>query len=321
LHRSAQVDRSDLILSFHHSIIDGVGAAHLLRELLASWNDLANGKQPAEREPLPMTAPVEELFPSDFKGLAGKRRVLGFFLRQMADEVGYRRQTRGRRKPPVHESGRCRVLCRDHGGDELEALVRAARRRRITLNSALNAAVLLAVQNRLYDGRAGALRNFNFALLRRYLDPPLPDEHLGSYHVMLRYTVPIEEGHGFWELAQRFNDQVYRANSRGDKYCSLLMSAGLMRMILRQRSMRMGSTALAYTGPTSIGPRIGSIEIAELHAFVSNLVLGPEYAAQARLFGDRLWWDVIYLDSDMDGTTAGAIADETIERLHDAARA
>jgi hypothetical protein len=312
--------RWDLVLSFHHAIIDGVGAAELIRELLDGWNELSAGSSLADLDPLPLARPVEEFFPQAFKGLSARRRVLGFFARQMADEAVYRWRARGTRKPPVHESGQCRILCRDHPWEGIDSLARTARRHRVSLNSALNAALLLTVQKRLYQGQAVPLRNFNFALLRRFLDPPMPDEHLGSYHVMLRFTVPIEADQDFWELTQRINSQVHRSNRRGDKYCSLLMSAGLMRMILRQRKMRMGNTALAYTGPTAIGPSFGELSIQELHAFVSNLVLGPEYAVQARLFGDRLWWDVIYLDSDMDAVTAETIADEMIERLLDAAR-
>ena len=29
-----------------------------------------------------------------------------------------------------------------------------------------------------------------------------------------------------------------------------------------------------------------------------------------RLFAGRLWWDILYLDSDLDATAARALADE-----------
>jgi hypothetical protein len=316
----ADEERRDLVLTFHHAIIDGAAAAAVIRELLDAWDGLATGRALPEPATLPMMPPAEQFFPSPFKGLAARRRLATFMVRQMADEMTFRWRARGTRKPVVHETGQCRIVCGDLGGEELAALVRTARRHRVTVHNALNAALLLAVQNQLYGGQAVPLRNFNFASLRRYLSPPVDDEHLGSFHAMLRFTVNLGRGEDFWGLATRINSQVHTAGRRGDKFCSLLTSAGLMRMILRHGGMRMGSTALAYTGPTSIGPIVGGISIEELHAFVSNLVLGPEYTAQARLFRDRLWWDVLYLDSDMNGQTAQEILAEVFQRLHDANR-
>ena len=48
---------------------------------------------------------------------------------------------------------------------------------------------------------------------------------------------------------------------------------------------------------------------------VSNLALGPEFTAHARLWRGRLWWDHVYLDSDMDEELAAALSDEILEKL------
>ncbi len=108
----------------------------------------------------------------------------------------------------VHKTGRCRLLSRDLDGHDLDALVRATRRHRVTLNSALNAAMLLVIQKQLYEGAAVPLRNFNFAILRPYLQPPMDDHHLGSFHVMLRSTLNLEREHDFWRLASTINSQL-----------------------------------------------------------------------------------------------------------------
>ncbi len=46
----------------------------------------------------------------------------------------------------------------------------------------------------------------------------------------------------------------------------------------------------------------------EVHAFVSNFPVGPEYTAQARIYRKRLVWDVVYLDADMTAEEAAKIA-------------
>jgi hypothetical protein len=55
-----------------------------------------------------------------------------------------------------------------------------------------------------------------------------------------------------------------------------------------------------------------------LHAFAANMTLGPEYSALVRLFRGELWWDILYLDSDMDAAGAQAIAREMQEILEGA---
>jgi hypothetical protein len=311
---------SELVVSFLHTIIDGTSAVNLVREILEAWNASASGRRLKEPEILELQPPVEAFFPPEYRGLRGKLRIARFMARQLADEIGYRRHARGTRRMKVHPAGRCRSLSRDLGGDDVVALVRATRRHRVTLNSALNAAMLLVVQDRLYDGAAVPLRNFNFAIMRPYLRPPINDHHLGSFHVMLRSTVDIEARHDFWQLASTINSQLVANARRGDKYLSLLTVADVMRFILGQRKMRMAATALAYTGPLKMPQHVGAIRIRGVRTMVSNLMLGPEYTAHARLFGGRLCWDQVYLDCDMDEATAGGITDAIFDLLRRMAR-
>lgn len=306
---------SELVFSFLHTIIDGTSAVNLVREVIEAWDSAAAGRTPNEPEVLELQPPVEAFFPPEYQGWRSKARVAGFMARQLADEIGYRRRARGTRRMPIHKKSRCRVLSRDLGGDDLNDLVRATRRRRVTLHSALNAAMLLVIQKRLYDGAAVPLRNFNFAIMRPYLRPPMADRHLGSYHVMLRPTVDLEADQDFWELASTINTGLTSAARRGDKYLSLLTVADVMRFMLGQRKMRMAAAALAYTGPLKLPTAIGAVRIRGVHSMVSNLDIGPEYTAQARLFDGRLSWDQIYLDSDMDQTTAAALTDEILDLL------
>jgi hypothetical protein len=89
----------------------------------------------------------------------------------------------------------------------------------------------------------------------------------------------------------------------------------MMRPILRQRRQRMATTALSYTGPARLPRRFGSIEVSSPEVFISNLTLGPEYTAQARLADGELRWNIVYLDCDMDRATADRISDEMLAVL------
>ena len=83
-----------------------------------------------------------------------------------------------------------------------------------------------------------------------------------------------------------------------------------MQVVFRFKSFRMAATAMSFTGPVMLGKKYGKIGIQDIHAFVSNFVVGPEYTALVNLFDNHIYWDILYLDSDMDHEQAVVIADE-----------
>jgi hypothetical protein len=138
---------------------------------------------------------------------------------------------------------------------------------------------------------------------------------------MLRHTVempPGGEGRArFWTLARRIDAQVTAGLRRGDKLTAVLLAERMMRSVLGQpqhrMDHRMGTTALSYGGAVRLALR-------GLHGFISNLAVGPEYTAQASLFGGELLLDVVYLDADMDRALAERIAGEALATLRAAGR-
>jgi len=303
----------DLVLTGHHLILDAASAANLVRELLSLCGG-ASGGLPA----LTLQPAADWLLPPRAAGWRGALARGGFMARQLADEIGFRFRSRGHRKQPLHASGHCRVLPLALSETATTALIDSSRRRHLTLNSVLNAAMLLIVKRRVYAGAERPLRYFSFANLRPYLRPPLGPIDLGGYFAMMRFTAQVADRDDLWGLADRINRQVYQAARRGEKFTNLQLSLATMRMLLRLGSIRMAHTALSYTGVAEVPRRYGDLELLELHAFVSNFVLGPEYTAQARLLGGRLWLDILYLDCDMDAERARDIGNRMLELLETA---
>jgi hypothetical protein len=306
---------SEVILTFHHSIIDGASGTNAVVELLDACALIEAGEKPEIGPPLPLLPPSESMFPPRHLGGRRRLRLAGFLMRQTADEISYRVRSVGTRRAPIHSSGLCRVLCCSLDADDTTALVRTCRRRRLSLNSALNAAMLLAVQRRLYGGKTTPMRHFNFADLRPLLKPPVTSEHILGLHSMLRVTVVVRAENDLWSTAADVNRAVTDGARRGDLFSSVVMSAPMMRIILRQGTQRMGTTALAYAGSPRLPRSFGSTEVAGLEVFVSNLSLGPEFTAQVRLIDGELRWNIVYLDCDMDRATAENLAEEMLSSL------
>ena len=170
--------RAEIILTICYAIADAASTARLMHELLKACASFTDEKTVPIRG-TSAAPPVESRFPPSYRGLRFVLHRLGYVLRQLVDEILYRIQTRGKRIPPYHQHPtRGRTLSIQLHKDLVEALLYRARQEEVTLNSVLNAAMMLAVNRELYAGQKALVRTFSFANLRAYVDPPLSDEEL-----------------------------------------------------------------------------------------------------------------------------------------------
>ncbi|SRR6266487_1996325 len=299
-------NHADLFLTFQHVIMDAASGMNLLDELLRIC---VENKMPP-LPPLEIVPPVEEQFPASFKGWRGSAKMMGYALAQMVDEIQYQGSVRGKRKRAIYLGGRGFPLTCTLPESLVDALSKRCRAQKVTLNSLLNASLLLATNLHLYDGIALPMRTFAFADLRPYTVPPMPIEHLANYISMLRFTVDVSGGMDIWELTGNLHNRIYRALKQGDKFLASKMSESLIKMFVGMKSMRMGATALNYSGAVPLESEYGNIKVRGLHGFLSSFDLGPEVSAQARLFKNELWLDFMFLETDMDREKAEKIVGE-----------
>ena len=310
---------AEAILSISHTIADSVSLVSFWSQLLETTNALISGNQPA-LETQPLQPPADEHFPINYRGVKGTLPTIAYAGRQMVAEIGYQIRASGKNPLKVQPKSAGHVLTCLTPADISASLVNAARRHKVTLNSVLNASIMMAVNSVIYSGNEMPMRTFVFADLRPYLTPPVDNRSLSADISMLRYTLPVGRDKPLWELAAELNSQAYRSFKRGEKFLAVRMSVPLMRMFTSMKSMRMGHTALNYNGPLLLDKNYGDITISGLHGFVSPYDLGPLFPVQVSLFEDRFIWDMTYLEADMDRDKAVKIADEIQVILNEALR-
>lgn len=296
--------RGELILTFHHACMDAASGVSLLDELLQACNGTA--ALPA----LELLPPVENRFPPEYKGWRGLAAALAYTARQMADEFGYRQQARGKRIPSVNLGGHGFPLTMTLPESLVDTLSRRGRQKKITLNSLLNAAQVLAANHLLYGGELTPMRTFTFADLRPYTTPPTSPVYLANYISMLRFTLQVSGEDDLWELASRLHDKILPSLKRGDKFIATRMSEPMMKMLLAMKSMRMGTAGLNYNGAVPLQTAYGDILVTSLHGFLSSFDIGPEVSSQARIFNEELIWDFMFLESDLGRGQAEQVLEE-----------
>ncbi|MCP4140497.1 MAG: hypothetical protein GY755_09440 [Chloroflexi bacterium] len=298
-------ENSEIILNVHHAIMDAASGMNLLDELL----QLISGE--VSSLPRLQLAPVfEAQFPPSHRGLRRIFTMAGYMLRQMGDMASFAWKTRRKRTPPVRLGGKSYTATLVLPEKLVNSLSHQGRKNGITLNSLLNAAQLLAVNKYLYAGKRLPMQTFAFADLRPYTISPTGPEQLANYISMMRFTVDVSGESDIWCLAQELHAQIYRSLKFGDKFSAAVMSEMLLKTFTTLKAMRFGATALNYSGNVPLKRQYGDINLVGVHGFVSGYDLGPEISSQARLFNDEVWWDFIYLDSDMDADLAEKIIAE-----------
>jgi NRPS condensation-like uncharacterized protein len=308
-----EFSKAEIILAFHHSIIDAASLLNFLDELLTLCATIKPGQVVEGYEKMSPLPPVEDMFPSEYKGLSLNLRTIPFMMGQMSGELKAQFQARGGRKAPIKLETRGKILTMCLDESDTTALVTSTRKQKVTINSTLHAALISAVWTHLYKEQSIAFKYILFQNLRPFLDPPLTEKEMGCCIAMLQFFIKMDTNRKFWDLTREINHQVYTAGKTGDKFIASAMTGSFVRMLFKLKAFRMGTSALNYSGVNPLQTSYGSIKVQSVHGFTSNFGLGPEYSAQANMFNGKLCWDILYLDTDMDHSTAQEIADE----MHD----
>jgi len=313
LYQAGKNEASDLLFIYHHAIMDAASAVQFYHRLLS----LCAGEDVSDvGERHPFLAAADKLLPSKMRGMGKNGRFLRYMADQMGDEIRYRRQLGDGRVAPLHTTpSHNMMLLRRLNKADTKAIVRRSRRERVSMNSVVSTAMLLAVHKHLYHNQPIPLRPLAFANLRPYLDPPVNSSYFGSYIAMLRHTVFCDEDADFWETTKHFQTILSRSSKRSEKFIAMLMSAYLIKAVIRFQSFRVGTTAVSYPGPLDLQPAYGDIRITDVHGFISNNRLGPEFTAFVKILFGELSWDFLYLEADMDQAMAETIADEVVHIL------
>jgi hypothetical protein len=302
--------KGDFILTSHHALIDGSAGAYLIEQFLKLCAD-PNYTCP----PAPIPEIKNDNLPLGYHGRKKISKLARFALSQLSSEITYQIENVGKRTPKVRHGGQGKVISISLTKELTNKIANQGRRERVTLNSILNAAQLLAVNKILYSGEKAAMQTFSFADLRPYLQPEIPPNSLGGWVTLFRILLDVSGKVPFWDFVKTLHQKITDSLNRGDKYNAFLTSEALLKMMIKMDAFRFGSSAINYGGVLPIHNQYGDIKVTSIHGLVSGYDLAPELSSQARIFNDQIIWDFIYLSTDMDETTALQLVNEIISIL------
>ncbi|HMQ50118.1 MAG TPA: condensation domain-containing protein, partial [Saprospiraceae bacterium] len=277
----------ELIVCFHHAIIDGISARLLLHELLSLAGGLSLGE--------PIKYPETSTFPPAYQKWSFIKRVPGFMGRQMQDEWRYKK--RGVAAPIPADPANAILSFRLSPEVSRKLSVRIGREG-LSLNSVLLATIAKVVSQHRHQQQGNSLlRLISFADLRASMTPPVSDQTLGCYVSMLRFSVPVSPDQSVLQLSGLIRKALFKASRQGDVFMMSKLSKYVIRMVLKLRNMRLGVAALSFIGKLDLEARYGSIQLHNVNAFISNNPLGAEFSAFGKILFGSVGVDFNYLTS------------------------
>lgn len=306
---SEESENCELIICFHHAIMDGHSARLILHELLSLAAEI----------PIPdiNTENAIRVLPSTYRKKRLLKNLVQWAGRQMTDEWNYRKKGI---VSPIPAGSKNAILSFRLSADLSRRLSMAIGRKGYTLNSVLAAAILYATVKRKKMEQAHALaRVITFLDLRTSLKPAVDEHNLGCFISTLRFTVPISSDQTIWQMADHVRSRIFMAGRQGEVFLMAWLSKYLIKLTLRMANTRLGVSALSFMGKLDLAPAYGSIRLTNVMAFITNNRYGPEIAAFGKLLHGRIGLDFTYLIAEMDAAQAKQIIDDVKVKLENLA--
>lgn len=297
---------SEIILSFHHAIVDAEFLMVFADQLLTlagqdkSGLEQVLGTLSKTADPSPLLA---DILPQSFRMPRLFFRLLPFMSRQLKNEKDYKKRT-GVKDSAIPASSENNVTTLGFTEEETISLIKWSREQGLSLNSIITAAMLMVVNEFKYDKRKKMLRAVQFANLRPFTHPPVGKHVAGSFIAMMRFNIalskPLSQENEIIQIAKNFDSQLRVSVKRGDKFLFSLLSKILIKKSFRDKKERLSATALSYAGPIKLKKNYGTLELADMHGFITNNCLGPELSGFGKICFKRLSLDINFLAAETD---------------------
>ncbi len=192
-------ETNELLLLFHHSIIDGFSCVHFIDELLRLYTEL-DLQTFGQIEPLPLLPSVEQLLAVHPSKEAIAREMTAL-LRRAGGSIDY--QTFA---PFAERKTKNQIAVLPL--ETLQKIKTSCSQRKLNVNSLLYASLLLSL--RKFLGKSLDPLVITPINLRHFCEPKLTEEPLGGFISYVSDCLgPVEENTQLWQLAERYEKRLH----------------------------------------------------------------------------------------------------------------
>ncbi len=303
-------DVSNLIITFHHCIGDGLSGAYLIRDILQFI-----GEPDIPRELLPDLPPVDEIIPDITKNVVGEN------LNDSIDTESILTKTyRKNQQNNTPDTLAIRLFHWTLSSAETTKLVARCREEKTTVHGALCAAFLLAIAAEIKSPDEIILRCHTPVNIRNYLTINV-GENLGEYITRPITNHQLTQKTNFWNLAREVKYKLNQLVADGKLFDDVLKA----RALLSNNSNKGGENsdardiggmdlAITNLGNLNIKQQFGKLQLQDLYLMATGPKSLPLLIGIATL-QEKMCFICRYQESLVPGANAYNIKNTAMEQL------
>jgi len=324
--RHGQEDNT-VLLSFHHSIGDGISGSFLMRDLFQAAA-LACSEKKCELPSLKPKMEMNTYFPKWALGLSGRWRYMKFSGRIFGAVLRHGKPAIPKfdGKSPTKKR-RARIVTHRLDPEFIEQLHRRAHEKGTTLHGAMLAAQIIAIAHDRADTKERPYLIGSPVNLRKRLNPPVGEDvgFFVTFGASINLAKPDTE---FWSLAKAVRESLWNCVERGDPFAyviqhkdlsiitSLLGLGPLGRMVFSRASASttFGGLGFSNIGKVAIENHHGPFTIEAL-GFVASLSSIGNLSAFAATINRQSTWNFVGMEPQLTKEHTEKIAAKAVKVL------
>ncbi|WP_414576449.1 phthiocerol/phthiodiolone dimycocerosyl transferase family protein [Anabaena sp. CCY 9402-a] len=309
VHISSDTRASFLITTAHHAIADALSCIQLHSEILTYYQKISIGE---EIQPLINLTPlpaIEKLIPQSEQSLKGKISSLIFLLNVAFQKIWYRPETLGFEKYVPIEQRYSHIVHRQLNSQLTQQLINRCRQENTTVNSALCAAMMFAVAQRLIKENKKSLRLscLTYLDVRKHIKPAITDENMAVLATSNMGLYSINKTTSFWQVAREVKQNLDISIKRGNIFKMILIAKYLIDFCFIYPKEVAATVSVSNVGKVNIPNVYGELELEEISFAGTHALYGGVFIVHTSTFQGKMLLNFV--------CSRPSISQETMEAL------
>ncbi|MDZ8226395.1 MULTISPECIES: condensation domain-containing protein [unclassified Nostoc] len=307
---------NEIIMTFHHAIVDGMSCMLFVDQLLFYYQQMTAGENIPKVVTMQLLPPLEKLLNSS---LISKNNV----AEKQHDEVISTPQLIIEEEAPPSDRHTC-LVTRIVSQDMTLRLSDRCKQEKTTVHGALCAAMLLAAAKIAFTDLPLSLSCGSNVNLRKYCKPEVSTGHIACFASIVEEIHTLQSNTKFWNLARECKLKISHAISIGNPIARIL-SDDLKNVnrdiILKMSNHQMGqknTIHISNLGKFNLADKYGELKLKELYFATGQHLIGSSFWLGVVTIHEQLFCTFAHVVPLVSTKTAKLLADSVIANIEEA---
>ena len=307
---------NEIIVTFHHAIVDGMSCMLFVDQLLFYYQQIAAGEDIPKIVTMQLLPSLEKLLDSS---LVSKNNV----AEKQHDEVISTPQLIIEEEAPPSDRHTC-LVTRILSQDMTLRLSDRCKQEKTTVHGALCAAMLLAVAKIAFTNLPLSLSCGSNVNLRKSCKPEVTTDQIGCFISIVEEIHTLEENTTFWNLARECKSKISHDVSIGNPIARILsdelkyVNRDIILQISNHQLGRKNTIEISNRGKFNLTDNYGELKLQELYFATGQHVVGGSFWLGVVTIHEELFCTFSHVVPLVSAKTAELLADSVMDNMQKA---